>query len=85
MYRVQTECGRQVVVTGDHNFLCLRRGSIELTATEVKEKVREALKDQRFNRQPKIYSNCVRMFYADEDEEKHHVDFPIYRRYYDAN
>jgi hypothetical protein len=58
---------------------------IELTATEVKEKVRDALKDKRFNRQPKTYSNCVRVFYADEDEEKHHVDFSIYRRYYDAN
>lgn len=57
----------------------------ELTAAQVKELVREALKDKRFNRQPKICSNCVRVFYADEDEEKHHVDFPIYRRYFDAN
>jgi hypothetical protein len=58
---------------------------IELTAEQVKDKVREALKDKRFNRQPKICCNCVRVFYADEDEEKHHVDFPIYRRYFDAN
>jgi hypothetical protein len=58
---------------------------VELTATQVKEKVRDALKDKRFNRQPKICSNCVRVFYAEEDEEKHHVDFPIYRRYYDSN
>lgn len=57
----------------------------ELTATQVKEKVRDALKDKRFNRQPKVISNCVRVFYADEDEEKHHVDFPVYRRYYDAD
>ncbi len=58
---------------------------VELTAQQVKEKVRDALKDDRFNRQPKICGNCVRVFYADEDEEKHHVDFPIYRRYFDAN
>jgi len=58
---------------------------VELTAQKVKEKVRDALRDARFNRQPKICRNCVRVFYADEDEEKHHVDFPVYRRYFDAN
>jgi hypothetical protein len=58
---------------------------VELTAQQAKEKVRDALKDDRFNRQPKICGNCVRVFYADEDEEKHHVDFPIYRRYFDAS
>lgn len=57
----------------------------ELSSAKVREIVREALKDKRFNRQPKICSNCVRVFYAEEDEEKHHVDFPIYRRYFDAN
>ena len=57
----------------------------ELSAGRMKEIVREALKDKRFNRQPRICSNCVRVFYADEDEEKHHVDFPIYRRYYNAD
>src|SRR5437016_6579729 len=58
---------------------------VELTAQQTKEKVRDALKDDRFNRQPKICGNCVRVFYAEEDEEKHHVDFPVYRRYFDAN
>ena len=58
---------------------------VELTAQQAKEKVRDALKDDRFSRQPKICSNCVRVFYAEEDEEKHHVDFPVYRRYFDAN
>lgn len=58
---------------------------VELTAQQVKVKVRDALKDDRFSRQPKICGNCVRVFYADEDEEKHHVDFPVYRRYFDAN
>ena len=57
----------------------------ELTALQVKEIVRDALKDKRLNRQPEIHSNCVRVFYAEEDEERHHVDFPVYRRYFDAN
>lgn len=58
---------------------------VELTAQQVKEKVRDALEDDRFNRQPKICRNCVRVFYGDEDKEKHHVDFPVYRRYFDVN
>jgi len=58
---------------------------LELTAAQVKNLVREALKDDRFKRQPIICSNCVRVFYAEKDEEKHHVDFPIYRKYIDAN
>lgn len=56
----------------------------ELTAAQVKEKVRESLKDDRFNRQPRTCTNCVRVFYADTDEEKHHVDFPVYRKWEDA-
>ena len=55
------------------------------TASEVREAVRDALKDKRFNRQPKIFTNCVRVFYADEDEEKHHLDFPVYRKWTDDN
>ena len=58
---------------------------VELTAQQAKEKVCDALKDDRFSRQPKICGNCVRVFYADEDQEKHRVDFPVYRRYFDAN
>ncbi len=56
----------------------------ELSPVTVREKVRDALKDKRFNRQPKFCTNCVRVFYADTDEEKHHVDFPIYRIWEDA-
>ena len=52
-----------------------------MSANEVREAVREVLKDKRFNRQPKLFTNCVRVFYAEEDEEKHHVDFPVYRRW----
>lgn len=57
----------------------------EMTAAEVREAVRDALKDKRFNRQPKLFANCVRVFYADTDDEKHHVDFPVYRRWTDNN
>lgn len=58
---------------------------VELTAPQVKSFVRDALKDDRFKRQPMTCSNCVRVFYADQDEERHHVDFPIYRKYFDAD
>ena len=58
---------------------------VELTAAQVKNLVRDALKDDRFKRQPIVCSNCVRVFYAEEDEEKHHIDFPVYRKYIDAN
>lgn len=57
----------------------------ELTAAQVREKVLNALKDDRFSRQPKLCTNCVRVFYADKDEEKHHVDFPIYRKWEESN
>ena len=63
----------------------VNKAGIEFTAIEVKEKVREALKDERFNRQPRLCTNCVRVFYADTDEEKHHVDFPVYRSWVDVN
>lgn len=55
----------------------------EMSAAEVRELVCEALKDKRFNRQPKIMTNCVRVFYADEDDYAHHVDIPIYREFED--
>ena len=57
----------------------------ELAAVAVKEKVRDALKFHLFNKQPRICTNCVRVFYADTDEEKHHVDFPVYRRWEEAD
>ena len=56
-------------------------GGFDRTSGEVREAVRDALKDKRFNRQPKLYTNCIRVFYAEEDEEKHHVDFPVYRKW----
>src|SRR5689334_6383493 len=33
MYRVRTECGREVTVTGDHNFLSLRGGDLAVKRT----------------------------------------------------
>lgn len=33
MYRVRTECGREVLVTEDHNFLSLRDGEVRRSAT----------------------------------------------------
>ncbi len=33
MFRVRTECGREVVVTGDHNFMSLRAGALVLSRT----------------------------------------------------
>jgi hypothetical protein len=57
----------------------------EMTSGEVRELVRKALKDKRLNRQPKMMTNCVRVFYADEDDYAHHVDIPIYREFEDYN
>lgn len=57
----------------------------EMTAAEVRELVREALKFHAFNRQPKLMTNCVRVFYADEDDYAHHVDIPVYREFEDGN
>src|SRR5690606_912415 len=51
----------------------------EKSAEQVRVAIRDALKDRRFKKQPDIHHNCVRVYYADEDEEKHHVDFPVYR------
>jgi len=48
----------------------------EMTSDEVREAVKASLKDKRFNRQPMLFANCIRVFYAEGDEEKHHVDFP---------
>jgi hypothetical protein len=55
---------------------------IELTASQVREHVLEALKDKRFVKQPNMASNAIRVYYKEDDEEKHHIDFPVYRRYF---
>lgn len=63
----------------------VKEDGTEMTVAQVRELVREALKDGRFNRQPKLMTNCVRVFYADEDDFAHHVDIPIYREFEDEN
>ena len=53
-----------------------------LTAEQVKRRVCAALQDDRFLKQPEVHHNCVRVFYSETDEEKHHVDFAVYRRFF---
>lgn len=50
-------------------------GILDMSAREVQEMVRDALKDDKFNKQPEIIGNCVRVFYA----EGYHVDVPSFR------
>ncbi len=70
--------------------LCLKKEDLkdtynsDLTVFKVKSIIQEILKDERFTKQPEIHKNCVRVFYANSDEEKHHVDFPIYRIYFNS-
>lgn len=52
----------------------------ELTSDEVRSHVLKCLKDKRFVKQPKLVTNAVRVFYKEEDEERHHIDIPIYRK-----
>jgi len=56
---------------------------IELTSDEVRQHVLSALKDKRFVKQPKLATNAVRVFYKEEDEERHHIEIPIYRKFED--
>ena len=53
----------------------------ELTCEQVRNCVLNALKDKRFVKQPKLVSNAVRVFYKEEDEERHHIDIPVYRKF----
>jgi hypothetical protein len=54
-----------------------KEDGIGFTAKETQEMVRDALNDPKFNKQPEIHNNCVRVFYA----EGHHVDVPAYRKF----
>ena len=47
----------------------------DMSPREAKEMVRNALRDDRFNKQPEIKKSCVRVFY----KEGYHVDMPVYR------
>jgi len=52
-------------------------GLFNLSSDEVREMVCEALRNEKFGRQPEIIGNCVRVFYA----EGYHVDVPSFRIY----
>lgn len=47
----------------------------DMLPREAKEMAQDVLRDDRFNKQPKVKKSCVRIFY----EEGYHVDMPIYR------
>lgn len=47
----------------------------EISPKDTRQMLCAALKDNRFNKQPQVRSNCVRIFY----EEGYHVDMPAYR------
>ena len=47
----------------------------DMAAAAVREMVCDALQDDRFNKQPEVMRNCVRIFY----NAGYHVDMPIYR------
>ena len=57
----------------------------ELSAEEVRSLLLSTLKDKRFSKQPTQVHNCIRVFYKEEDEERHHVDFPVYRKFENDN
>lgn len=44
-------------------------------ARDARQMVCDALADERFNKQPEVKKNCVRIFYNDG----YHVDMPVYR------
>jgi hypothetical protein len=47
----------------------------DMVPKNARQMVCDALKDDRFNKQPQVRKSCVRIFY----EEGYHVDMPIYR------
>jgi len=53
----------------------------ELSSLDVRKMVHEAAKDPKFNKEPEILKNCVRVHYA----QGHHVDVPSYRQLEDGS
>jgi hypothetical protein len=47
----------------------------DMAAADARAMVCDALKDDRFNKQPRVKNSCVRVFY----DEGYHVDIPVYR------
>lgn len=52
----------------DTNGVCM-------TPRDTRQMVCEALRDDRFNKQPEVRNSCVRIYY----NEGYHVDMPVYR------
>jgi len=48
----------------------------EMTPLQVRQMVCDALQDEKFNKQPEVKTNCVRVYYNDG----HHVDIPCSRQ-----
>lgn len=48
----------------------------EMTSSQARWMVRDAVDDGSFKRPPEVRSNCVRVYYA----KGYHVDLPVYRR-----
>ena len=46
-----------------------------LSPSAARQRVCDALQDQRFTKQPRVLRNCVRVYY----NEGYHVDMPVYR------
>jgi hypothetical protein len=46
-----------------------------LSPKATRERICDALQDDRFNKQPKVLKSCVRVYY----NEGYHVDLPVYR------
>lgn len=65
----------------DDGALFRREDLQTMSSCEAKEMVCEALQDDRFEKKPKIHTNCVRVYYA----EGHHVDIPVYRTIENGN
>ncbi|WP_022668998.1 cyclic GMP-AMP synthase DncV-like nucleotidyltransferase [Desulfospira joergensenii] len=51
------------------------RQGADKTALSTRKMVLEAVKDERFNKEPELKKNCVRVFY----NEGYHIDMPAYR------
>jgi Cyclic GMP-AMP synthase DncV-like, nucleotidyltransferase domain len=47
----------------------------DMAPKDARQMVCNALKDDRFNKQPQVRQSCVRIYY----EEGYHVDMPVYR------
>lgn len=58
-----------------------KKDGTEIAPKDIRQMVCDALKDDRFNKQPQARKNCVRIFY----EEGYHVDLPIYKIIADEN